>query len=175
MKKVEEAHAQDVGRLLENQRKLYEDANTLMNNLALFSGAFATGSLILLASEKILVSRSLIITGIITFSAIVILCFFYLFHYHGKATQEARKSFEKLSSCAELLVQYAKYRKGEITFEEIDKIVLEKAIQAEKNEEKRLKLFLQKEHGRNYWDIIFAVLLGMGFVFIALGLVFPNF
>ncbi len=123
MKKVQDAFQFDLKQHSEHQRKLFEDANTIMYNIALFSGAFATGSLILVSSEYIRIDQNQIITGVVILLIVVISVFFYLFHYHGKATNNQKILEIKLISEADLLVKYADLKDGNITYEEFYRIL----------------------------------------------------
>lgn len=173
MGQIKESYRVDLQGLFDIQKNLFEYANTIMHNLALGSGTLAAGALILLGSD-IPTYKEPIMIGIVLLLVTVFGIFFYLFHYHGRNVNsliEYRRTL--ISPVADLLASYDDLEEGNISqpvFEEKLRQVAKDRTQSAKNK----NLMISKNNGpENYWDVVFISLLGLGLLFIAVGLISP--
>ena len=154
-------------------KAIISDARETVRNLSIVSGAMATGALVLLGSGFSSVPQ-LIVIGTLFLLLEVILTFGYLIHELSKDSLSfLKRRKESLSPSFRVLNLCEDVHKHKITEEALfaeAKVIAAEAVERARNEREKV---LSDEPSLNHWDSIFMIVLGLGILFICLGVLFP--
>lgn len=173
MDSVFEDHAKDLAEFGQIQNRLVADVRTAMHNLAIISGALATGALVLLSSD-VPVSKEPVVIGILLLFLNIAAIYIYLFrklNQEGSSFNENRNRV--LGNSAALIIEYEKLKNTQIGPAEFEKKLIDYAHSRKNEAILNNTNLLQESAQEEILDRIFQALLLLSFIAIGLGVLKP--